>query len=162
MIASTNETHVTDVYVFISSPRPACSACRLENTLPGRDSFDIEIYGMEGIPKNDLEEWKRKRNTELGLEAPVANKRPRIYKGVITIDDLAKQLAVHKSLMRQSKLRNQRGPPGQPGMQPMPMHMQMPGAPPMMGGPPPTGASPFPMPPGVPMPPPGMFPMPPK
>jgi hypothetical protein len=23
---------------------------RIENALPGRESFDIEIYGMEGIP----------------------------------------------------------------------------------------------------------------
>lgn len=110
---------------------------------------------MEGIPKNDLEEWKRKRNAELGLDTATAAKRPRIFKGVISIDDLAKQLAVHKSLMRQSKLRNQQGAPGQP----------MPGVPPIPGAPmlaPPPGASPFPMPPGVPMPPPGLFPMPPK
>lgn len=113
---------------------------------------------MEGIPKNDLAEWKRKRNAELGLEAQPSSKRPRIAKAVISIDDLAKQLAIHKSLMRQSKLRNQQAPPGQLGMPPPPMGM--PGAPPMMGVPP--GASPFPMPPGVPMPPPGMFPMPPK
>lgn len=110
---------------------------------------------MEGIPKNDLEEWKRKRNTELGLEAGPTAKRPRIFKGVITIDDLAKQLAVHKSLMRQSKLRNQQGPPGQ--MQP-----GQPGMMPGMMPPQQAGASPFPMLPGVPMPPPGMFPMPPK
>ncbi|KAK9900884.1 hypothetical protein P389DRAFT_208304 [Cystobasidium minutum MCA 4210] len=132
---------------------------KIENTLPGRDSFDIEIYGMEGIPKNDLEEWKRKRNTELGLEAAPTAKRPRIYKGVIAIDDLAKQLAVHKSLMRQSKLRNQQGPPGMPGA-PLPQGVPgMPGMPPAPGA---AGASPFPMLPGVPMPPPGMFPMPPN
>lgn len=148
---------LTSILPLLSTVSLCCN--RIENTLPGRDSFDIEIYGMEGIPKNDLAEWKRKRNTELGLEVVPTNKRPRIAKKVLTIDELAKQLAVHKSLMRQSKLRNQQGPPGQLGMPPP--SMGMPGAPPPMMGVP-NGASPFPMPPGVPMPPPGMFPMPPK
>lgn len=73
----------------------------LENTLPGRDSFDIEIYGMEGIPKDDLAEWKRARETELGLvnEKP---KRAKYFKGVVPMEEMAKQLAIHRQLMRNS------------------------------------------------------------
>ncbi|KAF7846014.1 hypothetical protein BT93_L5594, partial [Corymbia citriodora subsp. variegata] len=113
---------------------------RIENTLPGRDSFDVEIYGMEGIPKDDLAEWRRKRDAELGL-TPNASKRPKVYKGVISIEDLAKQLAMHRNLMRQSAAGGVPRPPGMPGLPMPPPGMALPG--------------------GIPMPPPGMFPLPP-
>jgi hypothetical protein len=29
----------------------------LENTLPGRDGYDVEIFGMEGVPAKDKDEW---------------------------------------------------------------------------------------------------------
>jgi hypothetical protein len=28
---------------------------RIENTLPGRESVDIEIFGMEGVPPEDMQ-----------------------------------------------------------------------------------------------------------
>lgn len=127
-------------------------ARRLENTLPGRDSFDVEIYGMEGIPKNDLADWKRKRDAELGITPANTVKRPKIFKGVIGIEDLAKQLVVHRQLMKGDiggGLRVAGAPTPIPG-----------GGPPMPGGPP--GVPPFLLPGGIPMPPPGMFPMPPR
>jgi len=153
---------------------------RLENTLPGRDSFDIEIYGMEGIPKEDLLAWRRKKDAELGITDSAATaapqaKRPRIFKGVIPIDDLAKQLAIHRQVLRNANaamsnanLRPPGGPPGAQmgppgagaGASPMPLFppgVQVPGVP--GAGPP---VPPFALPGGVPMPPPGMFPLPPN
>jgi len=105
---------------------------------------------MEGIPKDDLAAWRKKRDEELGNVA-TPSKRPRIYKGVVSLEDLAKQLAVHRNLMKNSEMNNGlRIPPG-PG-QPMPMPPPglpgLPGMPGMLPG-------------GVPLPPPGLFPLPP-
>jgi hypothetical protein len=99
---------------------------------------------MEGIPKDDLAEWRRKRDAELGINTQ-QNKRPKIFKGVISIEDLAKQLAMHKNLMRQSRLGGAAARAALPGMPGMPM--------------PPPGLG---LPGGIPMPPPGMFPLPPS
>ncbi|KAN0064969.1 hypothetical protein ACQY0O_002027 [Thecaphora frezii] len=78
---------------------------RLENTLPGRDTFDIEIYGMAGIPERDLLEWKSRKaaaaaRTNGGNAAASAMaKRPRIEKMVLTMEALRVQLEAHKALM---------------------------------------------------------------
>ena len=37
---------------------------KVPNALPNRNSVDIEIYGMEGIPPRDLEEHERSRGSE--------------------------------------------------------------------------------------------------
>ena len=119
---------------------------RIENTLPGRDSFEIEIYGMEGIPKDDLAEWRRKRDTELGISNVAGqSKRPKIFKGVISIDDLAKSLAIHRNLMRNSDMMGGGGGLRVGGA---PVPFLPPGMPALPGG--------------IPLPPPGMFPLPPK
>ncbi|SOV09580.1 related to zinc finger protein [Ustilago sp. UG-2017a] len=73
---------------------------RIENTLPGRDSFEIEIYGMAGIPEKDLEEWKQRRAAQRADgNVPVQNKRPRIEKLVLSKEQLRIQLEAHKALM---------------------------------------------------------------
>ncbi|EPQ30599.1 uncharacterized protein PFL1_02123 [Pseudozyma flocculosa PF-1] len=78
---------------------------RLENTLPGRDTFDIEIYGMAGIPERDLMEWKARRAAAASKGGAgagansAANKRPRIEKMVLSVEALRIQLEAHKALM---------------------------------------------------------------
>lgn len=73
---------------------------RIENTLPGRDSFEIEIYGMAGIPEEDLAEWKARRAAQKADgSVPTQNKRPRIEKLVLSKEQLRIQLEAHKALM---------------------------------------------------------------
>ncbi|KDQ21002.1 hypothetical protein BOTBODRAFT_124915 [Botryobasidium botryosum FD-172 SS1] len=160
---------------------------RIENALPGRDGGEVEIFGMEGIPKSDLEDWKRRKEAELGLSSGSISgqhqaKRPRVdYSKPISEEELAAQLAAHRALMSgnsggasDSPAAPAQGSPGgtvygapQTYTAP-PMAAPFPPPPGMMpgmfpGGPPPPGfAGPppgFPFPPGMP-PPPGM-PMPP-
>jgi hypothetical protein len=74
----------------------------LTNTLPGRDGYDIEIFGMEGVPTNALAEWKARKEAEAGsaaMSAASASLRPRISYTVIPEADLMAALAQHKSLM---------------------------------------------------------------
>lgn len=35
---------------------------KVPNSMPNRSNIEIEIYGMEGIPPNDLKEHERQRN----------------------------------------------------------------------------------------------------
>lgn len=79
--------------------------CSLTNTLPGRDGYDIEIFGMEGVPTNALAEWKARKEAEFGAQV-MANggggagvKRPRHAYTVIPEADLMAALAQHKILM---------------------------------------------------------------
>ena len=37
---------------------------RIPNALPNRNSVDIEIYGMEGIPENDIREHEKSRGSD--------------------------------------------------------------------------------------------------
>ncbi|CAO1628904.1 unnamed protein product [Sympodiomycopsis kandeliae] len=83
---------------------------RIENAIPGRDSFDIEIYGMEGIPEVDLQEWRSRKasqnngNSSSGQPNP---KRQKVENVVLTPDQLKAQLQAHKALMS-----GQAPPPG--------------------------------------------------
>lgn len=81
---------------------PAQVEQSLTNTLPGRDGYDIEIFGMEGVPTNALAEWKARKESEAGtaaLAAAAAAKRPRQSYTVIPEADLMAALAQHKALM---------------------------------------------------------------
>ena len=78
----------------------------LTNTLPGRDGYDIEIFGMEGVPTNALAEWKAGKEAEFGASGmanggggPPGVKRPRHAYTVIPEADLMAALAQHKILM---------------------------------------------------------------
>lgn len=162
---------------------------RIENALPGRDTFDVEIYGMEGVPAGDLADWKRRKAEAMGVDPELhKRKRPKIFLGVITAEDLKAQLQQHRALMNGI---SNTAPPRPvalpygvppPALAPPPSSVPPPGlfsgaqAPmppppgfPMM--PPPPGAMPFPppgmgmppmphglLPPGMPFPPPGMLP----
>lgn len=77
------------------------SFIRIENALPGRDSFDIEIYGMVGIPEADLAEWQARKaaNGGGGGSGPSQPKRQKIENVVLTPAQLKAQLEAHKALM---------------------------------------------------------------
>jgi len=138
---------------------------RIENAIPGRDTFDVEIYGMEGIPPHDLAEWKKRKEIEAGISAGATEAAAHAVKNkidmtVIPQDELKKKLKAHKDLMEgkiaPSAILGGAAPP--PSLVPPPF--SMPG---MMSGPPAFGGLPAlpglgPPPPGLPMPPPG-FPM---
>lgn len=137
---------------------------RIQNTLPGRDSFEIEIYGMAGIPENDLMEWKERRAAQKADgHVPMQNRRPRIEKLVLSKDHLRIQLEAHKALMS--------GKAPVPGLAPAPLaafgpagpySVPPPALPPGFGVPPPYFSRPPPSqpPPGYTAPPPGAPPPP--
>lgn len=84
------------LHFFFSLPR-------IENALPGRDGYDVEIFGMEGIPAPDVADYKRRKEIELGLTAgsisqPQA-KRPKIENRALNEEELKAQLEAHKALM---------------------------------------------------------------
>ncbi|KAG0052847.1 hypothetical protein BGZ83_002055 [Gryganskiella cystojenkinii] len=71
------------------------------NAMPGRESMDLEIYGMEGIPEEDQIAYLAKQ--EAGGENP-ATKRPKLDGGSaaaveLSTEDLQSQLAAHKAMM---------------------------------------------------------------
>ncbi|WWC73686.1 uncharacterized protein I206_107658 [Kwoniella pini CBS 10737] len=108
---------------------------RLTNTLPGRDGYDIEIFGMEGVPANAVAEWKSRKEADAGtaaLAAAAAALRPRQSYNVIPEADLRAALEQHKKLMA---ARNNPAPP-----MPFPPFA----APPFPAGPPPGFRPPFP------------------
>ncbi|GAA5946458.1 hypothetical protein JCM3765_000252 [Sporobolomyces pararoseus] len=148
---------------------------KIENALPGRESFDIEIYGMEGVPAADLAAWKKRQAEESGMPNPEdqqRQKKPRYAQVALTPAEAKAQLAAHRALMGltpnvatvlPSPLAAPAAPtplaapsipaplPGMPGLPPPP-----PGFAPPPGFVPPPGM-PFPPPgfPGLPPPPPG-------
>ncbi|GAA5884416.1 hypothetical protein JCM6882_005244 [Rhodosporidiobolus microsporus] len=159
---------------------------KIENALPGRDSFDIEIYGMEGVPAPDLAAWKKRQAEELGLPNPDEQraKRPRYAQVALTPAEARAQLAAHKELMfgvaPTPVVTIPLPPPGAAGVPPpgfgtplgvvasatgTPLPPPPPGFSLPPGVPPPPGGMPFP-PPGFPLPPgiappPGGIPLPP-
>ncbi|KAM0788591.1 hypothetical protein ACM66B_001713 [Microbotryomycetes sp. NB124-2] len=130
---------------------------KIENAIPGRDTFDIEIYGMEGIPAADLAEWKKKQAAELGTDGQENKpKRAKWPSKPLSRQELRQQLAVHRALMTGQPLPV---PPPAAGGAPLngaqmlpPPPMPFGSAPPNMPMPPPG----FMPPPGMPFPPPGM------
>ncbi|PPQ87411.1 hypothetical protein CVT25_008107 [Psilocybe cyanescens] len=76
---------------------------RIENALPGRDGYDVEIFGMEGIPAPDVADYKRRKEIELGLSAGSISqpppKRAKVENRALSEEELRRQLAEHKALM---------------------------------------------------------------
>ena len=134
---------------------------KVPNALPGRQNTEIEIYGMEGIPEEDLQQHEKQK-----LDHPAAKR----LKGDSDDEDSNGSFPSN-SMNNTSMPPMPPGPmppfgmpgPGMPGMPPMPPGHMGPG--PMgpmgpMGGPmgpmPPMGMGPMGMPPrhpGMPMPP---------
>ncbi|KIY72396.1 hypothetical protein CYLTODRAFT_388773 [Cylindrobasidium torrendii FP15055 ss-10] len=150
---------------------------RIDNALPGRDGYEVEIFGMEGIPAPDVADYKRRKEIEFGLAAGSISqpqpKRQKTDNKPMTEGDLRAALEAHKALMGANKIdRPTSGSPatsgavtgapqtyaaspnpGMPGTPAAPT--PMPGAPPFWPPPPGiAGAPPFPMVPGMPFPPP--------
>ncbi|UZJ52605.1 hypothetical protein CBS101457_001925 [Exobasidium rhododendri] len=108
---------------------------KIENALPGRETFDIEIYGMVGIPEADLAEWKARRgNTQGQGSGGPSLKRQKVENVALTPEQLKAQLEAHKALM------SGKAPP--PGAVAGQFHSFTPGVPPPMYGYPPTGPPP--------------------
>lgn len=80
---------------------------RIENALPGRDGYEVEIFGMEGIPAPDVADYKRRKEIELGLNPGTISqpqaKRPKTEHRPLTEDELRAQLEAHKALMGASE-----------------------------------------------------------
>ncbi|KAF5367468.1 hypothetical protein D9758_003780 [Tetrapyrgos nigripes] len=76
---------------------------RIENALPGRDGYEVEIFGMEGIPAPDVADYKRRKEIELGLAAgsisQPAPKRPKTENRPMSEEELRAALEAHKALM---------------------------------------------------------------
>ncbi|EAU92092.1 zinc finger protein 207 [Coprinopsis cinerea okayama7 len=76
---------------------------RIENALPGRDGYEVEIFGMEGIPAPDVADYKRRKEIELGLTAGSISqpqpKRAKIENRPLSEEELRAQLEAHKALM---------------------------------------------------------------
>ncbi|KAI9446068.1 hypothetical protein H4582DRAFT_525769 [Lactarius indigo] len=139
---------------------------RIENALPGRDGYEVEIFGMEGIPAPDVADYKRRKEIELGLTAGSITqpppKRPKTENRPLSEDELRAQLEAHKALMgahetpapapadtNQSAVyaatpQTYATPPAPvPPIPTPPVPMMPPGAPPAFPGmPPPPGAFP--------------------
>ncbi|KAK7044257.1 hypothetical protein VNI00_007979 [Paramarasmius palmivorus] len=136
---------------------------RIENALPGRDGYEVEIFGMEGIPAPDVADYKRRKEIELGLAAGSISqpppKRPKTENRPLTEDELKAALEAHKALMganTESTSTQDASTGGVYGAPP-----QAYAAPPTSASPPvPAPAAPFPPPPGASPPPPFMPPPP--
>lgn len=84
-------------------PLISFSLPRIENALPGRDGYEVEIFGMEGIPAPDVADYKRRKEIELGLAAGSISqpqpKRPKVENRLLSEEELRAQLEAHKALM---------------------------------------------------------------
>ena len=89
--------------VPILHPLFSYSLPRIENALPGRDGYEVEIFGMEGIPAPDVADYKRRKEIELGLAAGSISqpqpKRPKTENKAFSEEELRAQLEAHKALM---------------------------------------------------------------
>ncbi|KAG9015182.1 hypothetical protein FRB94_004301 [Tulasnella sp. JGI-2019a] len=125
---------------------------KIDNALPGRENGEVEIFGMEGIPKDDVEAWKRRKEQELGLAAGSISqpqtKRPRLDLKPISEAELHAQLAAHRALMAGPEANNT-----QSGATVSAGPTTVVGAPQVYQQPPPNappfGQPPFPPPPGM-------------
>ncbi|KAJ3025818.1 UNVERIFIED_CONTAM: hypothetical protein HDU68_006628, partial [Siphonaria sp. JEL0065] len=82
---------------------------KLENTLPGRESVEVEIFGMEGIPEADLQAHIA------AVGGGSANKRVHIDANP---DSLKEQLAAFQAQKEALSAASGAPPPGFPGMAP--------------------------------------------
>jgi hypothetical protein len=137
---------------FLSGFGLLYSLPKIENAIPGRDGYDVEIFGMEGIPAPDVADYKRRKEIELGLNPGTITqpqaKRPKIENRVIPEDELKVALQAHIALMGRNEAAAVPAPTGSTGA--------VLGAPPQAYSAPPSTAPGFP--PGI-SPPPGIPPV---
>ncbi|KAG0206688.1 hypothetical protein BGX28_001887 [Mortierella sp. GBA30] len=116
------------------------------NALPGRETVDLEIYGMEGIPEEDLKAYNAKQEADDSS----SSKRAKIAPVEFSAEDLQSQLAAHKAMMQAAAVPPQGSMPpgvagGPPGSGPVPP--PFPGGsvpPPGIAGAPPSLQGPYP------------------
>lgn len=132
-----------------------CSLPRIENALPGRDGYEIEIFGMEGIPAPDVADYKRRKEIELGLAAGSISqpqpKRQRTENRPMSEDELRQALEQHKALMGASTADSPAQPPSTGavfGAAPQTYNTPPPFVPPGPPGMPPMPFAALPFPPG--------------
>ena len=102
---STSSNQKSTLFAPVDDRRliPPSSLPRIENAIAGRDGYEVEIFGMEGIPAPDVADYKRRKEIELGLTAgsisqPQA-KRPKTENRQLSEEELRAQLEAHKALM---------------------------------------------------------------
>lgn len=160
----------------------------IENALDGRRGYEVEIFGMEGVPPPDSAAYKRKKEQELGLPVgyfgnkanetkpgmggPGGTHKRNYENRVYTFEELRGMLETHRQLMGReddNKMDTSVEVSGavlNAAPQTYMASSGVPGMPPGMGMPPlsmtgPPGAPPMPLPMGMPFPPPGLPGMPP-
>lgn len=82
MVVHAQQVHKLEIY-------------KVPNALPGRDSLDVEIFGMEGIPEEDIIAHELK-------VAGLNNKKAKTAGGSgqyseLTLEDIQQQMAAHKA-----------------------------------------------------------------
>lgn len=86
----------------------------IDNAIPGRESVDIEIFGMEGIPEPELIQHRNRimaqfqqdeqdRRVQAGL--PGTSKKPKIEK--LDPEEIKRRLAEHKKMLAEGQLKQQ-------------------------------------------------------
>lgn len=72
---------------------------RVPNAMKGRDTLDIEIFGMEGIPPEDLENYEmRKKGVDPSKRARTGGGGGGSAQyGELTAEQIQQQLALHKA-----------------------------------------------------------------
>lgn len=77
----------------------------VENAIPGRDSIEIEIYGMEGIPEDVIQSHYNRLMAEAQRHDSFSHSEPKRQKIETYVDaaDIQARLAAHKASMQQQK-----------------------------------------------------------
>ncbi|KAI8070170.1 hypothetical protein BDF21DRAFT_425133 [Thamnidium elegans] len=84
MVVHSQQVHKINIY-------------KVPNAIPGRDNLDVEIFGMEGIPEQDMIDYERRiqANNQNG------NKKAKSIGtgqyGELSLEQLQQQLAAHKA-----------------------------------------------------------------
>jgi len=77
---------------------------RVPNATPGRDTPEVEIFGMEGVPPEDVDarlRANRAKRRALDPARPPREDRPRIpSRLVVSQEELRKALEMHKAMKR--------------------------------------------------------------
>lgn len=77
----------------------------IENAIPGRESVDVEIFGMEGIPEPEMITHRNRIMAQVAQEEqdrriqagqPGSSKKPKIDKAALDPEEIKRRLAEHK------------------------------------------------------------------
>ena len=75
---------------------------KVPNALPGKDSVELEIFGMEGVPPEDVQariQQTFKKSMLPGMDEEQAPSRPRVDRNrIITVEELKQAVEMHKKM----------------------------------------------------------------